>query len=172
MLELDLLYQTIFDTLKKEDEELTTLTGQGIFYAPELYIAFVLGKEIKKNDTSIFGQSVEWIRETSFGNAGPSDFAFKTSKKTYVFELKLRDTIDAYCVDIEKLRKLDNDFAKYFLALVDSWDTDKAKDKRIISLERECPELTRVSSINSFSTKQNRYKGKICCTVGLWSLKQ
>lgn len=168
----DILYQTIFNTLKKEDSELASLTGQGIFYAPELYVAFILGKEIKRNGNQIFEQCVEWIRETSFGKAGPSDFVFKADKKNYVFELKLRDTIRAYCKDIDKLKSLDDNYMKYFLALVDSWEKDKDKDKRIILLEKKYPELTRISNINSFFTKQDRYEGKICCTVGLWTFKQ
>jgi len=169
----ELLYLTIFATLENEDKELTKLTGQGIFFAPELHVAFILGKEIKKNDTEIFGHNnVEWLRETTFGDTGPSDFAFKADDKIHVFELKLRDTDKAYFEDIEKLKKLDNSFEKYFLALVDSWEKDKDKDPRIISLEKKYPELTRVSKIKGFSTNQDRYKSKICCTVGLWTFRQ
>jgi len=168
----ELLYQTIFETLEKEDTELTKLTDQGIFFAPELYVAFILGKEIKKNDTEIFGTSTEWIRETSFNNSGPSDFAFKTDNKTYIFELKLRDTDKAYFNDIEKLKKLDNGYVKYFLALVDSFEKDKDNDPRINALKNTYPELREVSPIKSFPTNQDRYTGKICCTVGLWTFPE
>ncbi len=166
----DILYETIFETIKREDEELANLTGKGIYYAPELYVAFMLGKEIKKNDIKIFGQSVEWLRETSFGDTGPSDFAFKTDKITYVFELKLRDKDSAYINDVKKLKKLDNNYVKYFLALVDSKASQKDKDPRIVSLKKEYPELKQISKIESFSTMQDWYKGDICCTVGLWNI--
>lgn len=165
-----ILYKTILDRLKQEDEELTSLTNCGIFYAPELYIAFIIGKEIKKNETAIFGQQTKWIRETDFGNGGPTDFAFETDNRTYIFELKLRDTIDAYSADIDKLKKLNNAYTKHFLALVDSWETDQDKDGRIVALENRHKDLIRVSSFISFTTKQNRYKGQICCTVGLWKI--
>ena len=71
------LYDTIYKTLIEEDEEFTRLSDQGIFYAPELYIALLLGKEIKKNEKEIFKSNVTWIRETDLGNGGPTDFAFK-----------------------------------------------------------------------------------------------
>jgi hypothetical protein len=169
---LDLLYNTIFERLEKEDFDLTSLTGQGIFYSPELYIAFILGKEIKRKEISIFGEKQEWIRETDFKNGGPTDFAFRKENEvhTYAFELKLRDTVAAYSTDIQKLKRLDNSYTKFFLALVDSWDIQKDKDERIRSLENEHPELKRVANFTSFSTSQKRYKGQICCTVALWTL--
>ncbi len=168
----ELLYKTIFDRLIQEDKELTSLTDQGIFYAPELYIAFIIGKEIKKNDAIIFGQPTKWIRETDFGNGGPTDLAFLTVNKTYVFELKLRDTIDAYSADIDKLKKLGSTYSKYFIALVDSWDTDRDHDTRIVTLENKHQDLIRISTFTSFPTKQVWYKRQICCMVGLWTLKQ
>ena len=164
------LYEIILNRLKQEDDELSSLINQGIFYAPELYIAFILGKEIKKNDVKIFGQQTEWIRETNFGNGGPTDFAFKTRNKIYAFELKLRNTIYAYSTDIEKLQKLDHTYGKYFLALIDSWDTEKEKDRRIVDIETKYESLKRVSIFTSFATKQDWYKGQVCCTVGLWEL--
>ncbi len=165
----DLLYQTILNRLTQEDEELTSLTNQGIFCAPELYIAFIIGKEIKTNETTIFGKEALWIRETDFGNGGPTDFAFKTDSDTFVFEVKLRNTIDAYAADVVKLKRLDQNYTKYFLALVDSWDTDREKDGRIVALENQHKDLKRIS-LTSFPTKQNWYKGKISCTLGLWKL--
>ena len=167
-----LLYSVIFETLKNEDKELTCLTNSGIFYSPELYIAFILGKNIKRSDKDIFSESVEWIRETNFGNGGPTDFAFKTNNKTYVFELKLRDTYHSYFSDIEKLKKLDERFKKYFLALVDSWQNQKVNDERIQKVSNEYPSLTKISEFESFSTKQDRYQNNICCTVALWKINE
>jgi hypothetical protein len=42
-----ILYQSISEVIQKEDREFTKLTGQGIFYCPELYVAVVMGKAIK-----------------------------------------------------------------------------------------------------------------------------
>lgn len=52
----ELLYNTILKVLQKEDRE---LTGTGIFYAPELYIAFITGKQIKEKEMKLFGKSVK-----------------------------------------------------------------------------------------------------------------
>ncbi|MDF0718371.1 hypothetical protein PY092_19610 [Muricauda sp. 334s03] len=87
------LYEIIYETVLEEDNELTNLTGKGIFYAPELYVAFILGKSIKKNEISIFNKEVSWVRETNLGNTGPTDFAFEVDEATFAFELKLRDNI-------------------------------------------------------------------------------
>jgi hypothetical protein len=168
----EFLYRIIFESLKKEDLELSNLTTQGIFYAPELYIAFVLGKKIKENEEDIFGEKIEWLRETDFKNGGISDFAFKTSDKSIVFELKLRDTKHAYRRDIEKLKKLDKTkFTGCFIAIVDSFETQKENDARIAALELQFPELKRASKIESFKTCQGRYKSQIYCTVAIWILK-
>ena len=166
-----LLYKIILENLQTEDQELTELTGNGIFYAPELYIAFKLGKNIKKAEKSIFNQEVTWMRETNFENGDPTDFAFKVNNLTYAFELKLRDNLYAYKADVEKLNLLGSKFQKYFLALVDTWQTEKENDSRITNLENDFPELRRISEFVSFNTKQNRYKKQVCCTVGLWKIE-
>ena len=166
-----LLYNTILSTIEKEDSDLASLTGRGIFYSPELYIAFIIGKEIKRKEISIFGEKTEWIRETDFGNGGPTDFAFKTNQKTYAFELKVRDTYHSYSSDIEKLKKLDDNYEKFFVSLVDSWESKKEMDNRIISLENKYPnQLRRVNDFKSFLTRQDRYKGNVCCTLAIWKI--
>ena len=166
-----ILYNTILNRIEKEDSDLSSLTGKGIFYSPELYIAFIIGKEIKRNEMSIFGQKTEWIRETDLGNGGPTDFAFKTDKRTYAFELKLRDTSHSYSSDIEKLKKLDDKYVKIFVALVDSWESKKELDDRIFFLENKyLNELNRINEFKSFPTLQDRYKGQVCCTLALWKL--
>jgi hypothetical protein len=166
-----LLYNTILKRIQDEDSDLTSLTGKGSFYSPELYVAFIIGKEIKRNEFAIFGQETKWLRETDFKNGGPTDFAFETDRGTYAFELKLRNTSQSYCSDIEKLKRLDNHYSKFFVALVDSWESEKELDNRILSIENKYDkELQRVNSFKSFPTMQDRYKGQICCTLGLWKL--
>ena len=75
------------------------------------------------------------MRETNFENGDPTDFAFKVNNLTYAFELKLRDNLYAYKADVEKLNLLGSKFQKYFLALVDTWQTEKENDSRITNLE-------------------------------------
>jgi hypothetical protein len=170
----ELLYSTIYNRLAQEDKELTSLTEHGVFFAPELYLAFILGKEIKKYEMKIFGQQTEWIRETDFRNGGPTDFAFetKTDKKTYVFEVKLRSKVESYSRDIEKLKKLDNSYSKYFLAIIDSWDTQRENDNRIVSIEKLHLDISRVSAFKGFPTIFKAFQGDIYCTIGLWKLNQ
>lgn len=165
-----LLYDTIYKTLIEEDEEFTSLSDQGIFYAPELYIALLLGKEIKKMENKIFNSNVTWIRETDLGNGGPTDFAFKIEDSIIAFELKLRQTVHAYRSDVEKLKKLDQNHTKYFIALADSWERDQDNDGRIKALEKDYPEIRRISNFKSFETKQDRYVGAITCTVCVWKV--
>ncbi|MCM5661954.1 hypothetical protein [Galbibacter mesophilus] len=164
------LYNVIFQTLKKEDCELEELTNKGIFYSPELYIAFLLGKAIKQNEKIIFNKKSCWLRETDFNKIGPTDFAFKIDETIYAFELKLRSTIHSYKKDIEKLKRLDENYKKYFLALVDVFDASEENDFRILTLEKDHPELERVADFKSFKTKQDRYKKSVSCIIGLWKI--
>ncbi len=164
------LYDIIFQTLAEEDAELKVLTGKGIFYSPELYIAFLLGKSIKKYEQVIFNRQSTWIRETDFNKNGPTDFAFKVDGTMYLFELKLRSTIHSYKADIEKLNRLDKNYKKYFLALIDAFDTEKENDYRLASLEKDHPELKRIAKFKNFKTNQDRYKKDVCCIIGLWEI--
>ena len=166
-----LLYNTIYNYIFQENEELFKLTDFGIFNAPELYIAFNIGKEIKKSEIQLFGNKTDWIRETNFGGGGPSDFIFQSLEKTYIFELKLRDTIHSYTADIEKLLRLDKKYEKYFMALVDAYERDNVNDGRIVELENRYDCIVRVSEFKSFYTKQERYKSDIHCVVGVWKIK-
>jgi hypothetical protein len=166
-----ILYNTISHRIEKEDLELTNLNGEGIFFAPELYIAFTIGKAIKSNEVSVFGERTEWHREIDFGNGGPTDFAFRTSEKIYAFELKIRDTYHSYYSDIEKLNKLDNKYEKFFISIVDSWESKKEKDNRILYVENKYPNVSRiVRNFKSFPTQQKRYEGNVCCTLAIWKL--
>ena len=168
----EILYNTIYQTLEKEECEFTYLADQGIFFAPELYVATILGKEIKKHEIGIFNENAIWLRETGFENGGPTDFAFKLGNSYVAFELKLRQTVHTYKADIEKLRNLCQKFKKYFIALVDTWEKEKTNDDRIQQLEKDYPEIKRISPFKSFKTKQSRYKGEINCTVCVWKITE
>ncbi len=169
------LFNSIFATLEKEDQELSQLSDEGIFYAPELYIAILMGKAIKTNESEIFNAESKWIRETLFGNGGPTDFAFQVGNTKYVFELKLRDTVHSYINDVQKLKSMrdkeDIHYEKYFIALVDSYTRNNELDGRISSLEQHFPDLRRIA-IEDFASKQSRYtKRDIFCNVVLWKVE-
>lgn len=168
-------YNLFYNRLLQEDRELTDLTGQGIFYAPELYIAFVLGKEIKKKEQLIFGQEdMRWIRETDIGAESPTDFAFVKEGKQFAFEMKLRSTYHAYGRDVDKLMTIEN-YDKYFIALADTYEDEKTNDGRLRTFEKEqAGKIKRiVDEFMSFNTEQTRYTSKqICCTLGIWQVDE
>tara|TARA_R110000868_G_scaffold114364_3_gene306567 strand:+ start:11047 stop:11220 length:174 start_codon:yes stop_codon:yes gene_type:complete len=54
----NLLFDIVYEVLRNEEGKLA-LIDEGIFFSPELYLAFVLGKEIKINELVIFGEKVK-----------------------------------------------------------------------------------------------------------------
>ncbi len=170
------LYKCIYDILENESSEIEKLTGEGIFYAPELYIAFLLGKKIKINEFEIFNEETNWVREINLGNGGPTDLCIFTQNKFYAFEFKIRATIDSYSRDIEKLIKLknyhDKVIEKYFIALVDSFDSEDIKDERILDLEKRYPELKRVATFKNFKAIQKVFSSNpTYCKVAVWKIQ-
>lgn len=139
--------KTLFDTIKSAiieiETELIQLNGTGIYFAPEQYIAFCIGKAILKNKNSIFGSdTVEWVRENNLGEKGQdtgstgiTDIAFRVSDRTIAIELKLRGTLGKYKADIEKLSKLPDNIDKYFCVLLDSFSENN--DERVFKLQQD-----------------------------------
>jgi hypothetical protein len=141
---------------------------KGIFFAPELYISFCIGKDITKSCYNIFDTSVEWLRETNFGNGGPTDIIFKTADTYVLIELKLRDTIEAYKADIEKLRRLNIASEKFFCVLLDSFTP--SNDDRLNKLEKEYSNNLILIGHHVFPTWNNWYKKQIFCNLNLYSI--
>ena len=119
------LFDTIFKYINDLDTELESLNNEGIFFAPELYIAFGIGKEIMKKKEKIFvDTNISWDREVKLNNGGLTDFLFhKTTGENKeliaVIELKLRNEYAAYKSDIEKLLNLNaKKCKKYFCVLL------------------------------------------------------
>ena len=173
MINQDLLYQHIYDVVKSEDEELKSIYEKGVFFAPELYLAFKIGKELKKEELSIFGQEVEWYRELAIEGHGPSDLVLEGKDGTkIVMEFKLRSTSHDYQDDINKLLGLGPKYSRYFIALVDSWTDVYGNDPRILELENVFPgKIIRINKFKSFSTDQDRYTRQVSCTVAIWAIK-
>jgi hypothetical protein len=93
--------------------------AKGIFFAPELHLAFECGKSITAERQNIWGQEkFEWKREVKFDNYGLADLYFKGENKGIVIEFKILQTIDTYIGDIEKLKKLDNEKYERFFCVI------------------------------------------------------
>ena len=76
MINRSYLYNTICKTIERLDKELKELIGKGIFFMPELSVAFELGKSIFKERYHIFGtDDIKWHRELKQGD-GISDIVF------------------------------------------------------------------------------------------------
>ncbi len=170
------LFESIYDFAADLDKELEDINRKGIFFAPELYVAFGMGKQIMKKKESIFTDAqIEWGREEDLKNGGPTDIIFRNIKNTdkellAVVELKLRDNYSAYKADIEKLLRLnDNSCKKYFCVLLDSFTTEN--DKRLIDLESEYQgKITRICN-KSFKTNQDWYKKQVYCVLNLYRIE-
>ncbi len=175
-MDVEFAYHKIFDFLENEDATINLLNPKaGIFFAPELYVVFQVGRLLKTHELKVFGENVEWLRETDLKNGGPSDLIFKNKNgELYVFEFKMRGTIHSYNRDIEKLIKLliiegHKIKRRFLIALVDVALEKIEKDLRIKTLN----ELKAIGyNFQSFETRQERYtRDKISCMLGMWEIK-
>lgn len=165
------LFDTIKDSILQIELSLKDFSNKGVYFAPELHLAFCIGQKIMENRTQIFGdERVEWLREINLGNGGPSDIIFKylDTNKYKVIELKLRDNYDAYRKDIIKLLKLPENYSKYFCVLLDSFST--TNDERLIRLESEFKGNIECIGHFSFPTWNNWYEKGIHCNINLYSV--
>lgn len=170
-------YNKIFDLLENEDASINLLNSKtGIFFAPELYIVFQVGRLLKTHEFKVFEEEVEWLRETDLKNGGPSDLIFRNNnKELYVFEFKIRSTINSYNKDIQKLKELDKVEGflvkrRFLISLVDTFSDELENDLRVGNLT-ELKVLK--NNFKSFQTKQERYTSRsISCLLGMWEIKQ
>ncbi len=131
------LANAILDLVRKENEILISGFQKGIFDCPELALVYMLGKELATDSIEHFGTGYQWVRETNFGQGGPTDLAFVAEDETFpilLFEFKMDDTYHVYANDIKKLRKpLTGKYAsqeahKFFCGL--KW-CNNSSDKRV-----------------------------------------
>jgi hypothetical protein len=166
MTKTDLLFETIKKTIIDIESDLNIVNKSGVFFAPELYVAFCIGKEVYKNRNIIFGtDKVEWIREANLGNGGPSDICFKVDNKNVVIELKLRSTSEAYESDIQKLSRLNTNDEKFFCVLVDKINDN---DGRLINLAAISGNKIINVGQHDFLTLYSAYKSKTYCDLNLF----
>jgi len=166
----EILFSILKDTIDNIEADLRGTNETGIYFAPELYVAFRMGQEIMKNKFKVFEtENVEWLREINLGNGGPSDIAFKTHDGTYtVIELKVRNNYDAYKADIEKLKKLPDNYCKYFCVLLDSFSDNT--DDRLNKLENEYGDSLIGIGHHPFKTWNNWYSKQIFCHFKLYRI--
>jgi len=163
------LFQTIKNTVLTIDTELNKTNETGIFFAPELYTAFCIGRDIYNDRLNIFGpQDIKWLREINLGNGGPSDISFKTGDTHVIVELKLRDTGLAYQADIEKLKRLPATDEKFFCVLVDT--IENKYDGRLDNLQTKFGNEIINIGHHSFPTWNNWYSSKVHCHLNLYKL--
>jgi hypothetical protein len=165
---------SISDTVFRIDEELRTIDNKGIFFAPELHIAFECGKTITSNGQKIWGQEkYKWKRETKFENYGLADLFFSTDNgdKGFIIEFKILQTIDAYIRDIEKLKRLDGEkYERFFCAILGFFDNKQNEhiDKLI---EKYGDEIELLDKTTPRETWPINYKGKIFYSTVIWKIK-
>ena len=163
------LFDSIKDTVLNIDADLKLTNNMGIYFAPELYIAFCIGKDIIKNQKPIFNATnAEWLRETNLGNGGLTDIIFRVNDMYSIIELKIRDTVHSYKADIEKLKRLKLNAQKFFCVLVDSFEM--TNDNRLIELEKENSDTILKVGHFAFPTWNNYYKKQIFCLINLYSI--
>ncbi|MDX2190326.1 MAG: hypothetical protein SFY32_10710 [Bacteroidota bacterium] len=163
------LFNSIVKSVLEIDNTLKNANNTGIFFAPELYVAFHLGLDITNNKSYIFNDytTLEWCRETNLGNGGPSDILYKIdSKYNTVIELKIRQDYYSYEADIEKLLKLPSNMNRYFCVLVDSFSNQN--DARITKLFEKY-EMEKIGSFD-FETWNERYVKQVYCIINLFKV--
>jgi len=161
------LFNSIKETVLNIDKDLKLTNNTGIYFAPELYISFCIGKDILKKQQDIFNvPNVEWLREINLGNGGPTDVIFKVGDKYSIIELKIRDNVHSYKADVEKLKRLKLNAEKFFCVLVDSFTN--TNDNRLRELEN-CFGNT-ISNVGyfAFPTWNNLYKKQFFCILNLY----
>lgn len=164
------LFENIKSTVLNIESDLLELTGYGIYFAPELYVGFCIGREILKSRNEIFGtHEIKWKREVKIENIGLSDLVYEHNRNIHtVIELKLRDTYSEYKKDIKKLMSMSDSFNRYFLVLLDSFTENN--DERLTKLESEFTNLKPVDH-HPFPTNDTWYGKQVYCNLNLYKIQ-
>jgi hypothetical protein len=165
------LFDSIKSVVLQIETELYEINKSGIFFAPELYLAFEIGKALFREREAIFGTiDLEWIRERNLGNGGPSDLIFECGNEKIVFEFKIASTYNDYERDVIKLQKLlSNDkitYHKFFVALIDHFPNKY--DGRIDYLEKSG---LRCLGNKDIEVKYSGYRGNVNCNLVFYEVK-
>lgn len=166
---------TISSTVSRIDSELKGIDKKGIFFAPELHIAFECGKAITVNGPNIWGEKpYKWKRETKFENYGLVDLCFEGDTKvdkTIIIEFKVLQTLDAYINDIEKLKKLgSSNFEKYFCAILGFFKHQKNEHIDKLS-DKYGQEIDLLFNSTPCETWPLNYKEPLYYSTAIWEIK-
>jgi|TARA_R100000479_G_scaffold28896_1_gene11328 Holliday junction resolvase len=176
-LDFEYTYNKIFNLLENEDASINLLKPKaGIFFAPELYLVFQIGRLLKTHELKVFGEEVCWLREYSLNNGGPTDLLFKNKDgELYVFECKVASKLSLYFNDINKLKKLcsyrKNPIKqKFFIAIVDVFSNQGLNDGRLTGLKDEHIHQL-IPKFKMFHTEYSAYPSKDnSCLLGMWKV--
>lgn len=171
---LDKLKDIIVDIARREDLILRRV-GKGIFQIPELAFSYMVGRELATNAEYIFGTNkVYWKPENTISNtSGRTDLVFDVEgRSSLAVEFKLGGHPDTYIKDIEKLRKIPTGYEKVFCALIDTWPEQILNDNRVKTVESQkgVQRLCTDQFFDFFATLSEKYKGQLCCIVGVWHI--
>lgn len=162
--------QHIYEMAFQENQQLSKL-GKGIFFMPELALAYLIGKDIAEHQNDIFGStSFNWQREIK-GAGGLTDIIleYDNSKKVYI-ELKMSNTYHSYEKDIIKLSQIkEAKCIKLFCALIDVFKSVGPNDERIKNMD-SLVSIKKVLQSEPFDTKYDRYSQDMQCIVGIWQV--
>lgn len=168
------IFSKISEVVQKENELLQSLNNKrGIFYVPELALAYLIGRKIFQEREHIFESEndLKWVPEKSYHpNEGPTDLSFEVNQMPILhIEFKIRNTVDSYIKDIQKLQRLSTSAEKYFCAIIDTFN--KENDDRILKLESYFKHnISRIEFV-TFPTNQEFYPTKqVHCVISMWKL--
>ena len=155
------------------DKKMKKLNNTGIYYAPELFISFTLGMNMKERSGDIFGsKDVEWLREINVGGGGPSDIVFKAKDGSFlIMEVKLRNKFYAYEADIKKLLRIQKERERshlYFLVLPDNFGKD---DERFTILENKYP-LRLIGAESFWTSGVGLTVNDVYCNLKLYRIEE
>lgn len=153
------------DTVLAVDRELFWTCGKGVLFAPELFLAFTIGKDIAHTSQAIFGGPIEWLRETSYLKAGPTDCVFELAEHKVFLEFKLKSRDEDYFGDIEKLARINPEHIRLFCVLANSFQEES--DNRLANLESRYRGRIAQLGLHVFHTWDS-YKRKVFCHLALY----
>ncbi|MCH7534661.1 MAG: hypothetical protein IH948_02765 [Bacteroidetes bacterium] len=171
---------TIRAFARRENQKLMHDFGKGIFDVPELAFVYLVGKEIAGDFEGYFNsKDYDWVRETDFGNGGPTDLAFWSKNPmdtSYMLEFKMDDTHDKYTADIRKLKQpllnkyQDRKVEKYFCGL--KWVFEHQVDEFTDILKKEFGSSATLITSEALLTSINGEMDKHYCLFTFWMIDE
>jgi len=171
----DVVVAQIESTVWSEESALSAL-GKGIFFAPEVGLSYLIGKNIAAflAEHPTFSP-LFWDREMSIDPRSPCDLVLRSANAiNCVVEFKLARGDCDYLSDVKKLAAMREVECRLFCALVDAFVSVGANDPRIVSLENQCRSLGitlhRLGCWQPFQTKQASGNTARCCVTAIWEV--